>query len=98
LASAVSFNADPPHDPCLLACSTTSAHPLYHSHASPSLIDHAALTPLAEAACEDQLSEGYFPEQIAGCLRRAYPGDMWKQLSVEIIYVGLTVLPRGINE
>jgi transposase, IS30 family len=41
------------------------------------------------------LAEGCSPEQIAGRLRRAYPDDMQKQLSLETIYVGLYVLPRG---
>lgn len=41
------------------------------------------------------LVQGCSPEQIAGCLRRAYPDDMRKQLSAETIYVGLYVLPRG---
>jgi transposase, IS30 family len=43
-----------------------------------------------------QLAEGCSPEQIAGRLKRAYPHDMGKQLSAEIIYVGLYVLPRGV--
>lgn len=38
---------------------------------------------------------GCSPEQIAGRLRRAYPGDMRKQLSTETIYAALYVLPRG---
>ena len=42
-----------------------------------------------------QLAEGCSPEQIAGRLQRAYPDDMRKHLSVETIYVGLYVLPRG---
>jgi IS30 family transposase len=42
-----------------------------------------------------QLTAGCSPEQIAGRLRRAYPGDMRKQLSAETIYAGLYVLPRG---
>ena len=41
------------------------------------------------------LAQGCSPEQIAGRLRRAYPGDMGKQLSSETIYAGLYVLPRG---
>ena len=41
------------------------------------------------------LAEGYSPEQIAGRLQRVYPDDMGKQLSAEIIYAGLYVLPRG---
>ncbi len=41
------------------------------------------------------LAQGCSPEQIAGRLRRAYPGDMQQQLSAETIYVGLYVLPRG---
>jgi len=39
--------------------------------------------------------QGCSPEQIAGRLRRAYPGDMQKHLSTETIYAGLYVLPRG---
>ncbi len=41
------------------------------------------------------LTEGCSPEQIAGRLRRAYPGDMKKHLSAETIYAALYVLPRG---
>jgi IS30 family transposase len=41
------------------------------------------------------LAQGCSPEQIAGRLRRAYPGDMRKQLSAETLDVGLYVLPRG---
>lgn len=41
------------------------------------------------------LTAGCSPEQIAGRLRRAYPGDMRKQLSAETIYAALYVLPRG---
>ncbi len=41
------------------------------------------------------LMAGCSPEQIAGRLRRAYPGDMRKQLSAETIYAALYVLPRG---
>ena len=43
----------------------------------------------------EHLADGCSPEQIAGRLRRAYPDDMGKHLSVETIYVGLYVLPRG---
>ena len=42
-----------------------------------------------------QLTQGCSPEQIAGRLRRLYPGDMSKQLSTETIYAALYVLPRG---
>jgi transposase, IS30 family len=42
-----------------------------------------------------QLTQGCSPEQIAGRLRRLYPGDMSKQLSAETIYAALYVLPRG---
>ena len=42
------------------------------------------------------LLAGCSPEQIAGRLRRAYPGDMRKQLSAETIYAALYVLPRGV--
>ena len=42
-----------------------------------------------------QLLRGCSPEQIAGRLRRLYPGDMSKQLSAETIYAALYVLPRG---
>lgn len=42
-----------------------------------------------------QLTQGCSPEQIAGRLRRLYPGDMRKQLSTETIYAALYVLPRG---
>ena len=44
----------------------------------------------------EHLAEGYSPEQIAGRLQRAYPDDMRKHLSTETIYVGLSVLPRGV--
>jgi len=44
---------------------------------------------------QTQLRQGCSPEQIAGRLRHAYPADMRKHLSVETIYVGLYVLPRG---
>ncbi|MBX3319526.1 MAG: IS30 family transposase [Nitrospira sp.] len=44
---------------------------------------------------QTQLMQGCSPEQIAGRLRRAYPGDMQKHLSPETIYAGLYVLPRG---
>jgi IS30 family transposase len=43
-----------------------------------------------------QLAAGCSPEQIAGRLKRAYPGDRRKQLSAETIYAGLYVLPRGL--
>jgi transposase, IS30 family len=42
-----------------------------------------------------QVTQGCSPEQIAGRLRRLYPGDMSKQLSTETIYAALYVLPRG---
>ena len=41
------------------------------------------------------LAQGCSPEQIAGRLRRAYPGDMQKPLSAETISVARYVLPRG---
>jgi len=41
------------------------------------------------------LRQGCSPEQIAGRLRHAYPGDMRKHLATETIYAGLYVLPRG---
>ena len=44
---------------------------------------------------QNHLAEGCSPEQIAGRLRRAYPGDMKKHLSAETIYAALYVLPRG---
>ena len=44
---------------------------------------------------QTQLTQGCSPEQIAGRLLRAYPGDMRKQLSAETIYAGPYVLPRG---
>lgn len=44
---------------------------------------------------QTHLIQGHSPEQIAGRLRREYPGDMSKHLSAETIYVGLYVLPRG---
>jgi hypothetical protein len=34
---------------------------------------------------------GGSPEQIAGCLRRAYPDDLRIQLSVATIYMGLSL-------
>ncbi len=39
------------------------------------------------------LKTGCSPEQIAGQLRRAYPDDMPKRLSIETIYAALYVLP-----
>jgi transposase, IS30 family len=42
------------------------------------------------------LTRGCSPEQIAGRLRRLYPGDMSKHLSTETIYAGVYVLPRGV--
>jgi IS30 family transposase len=45
---------------------------------------------------QTQLRQGCSPEQIAGRLKRAYPGDMRKQLSAETIDAGLYVLPRGL--
>jgi len=44
---------------------------------------------------QTQLRQGCSPEQIAGRLRHAYPGDMRKHLATETIYAGLYVLPRG---
>lgn len=44
---------------------------------------------------QTQLKQGCSPEQIAGRLRREYPDDMEKRLSVETIYAALYVLPRG---
>ena len=41
------------------------------------------------------LVQGCSPEQIAGRLRHAYPGEMRKHLSAETIYAALYVLPRG---
>lgn len=48
------------------------------------------------AYVQTHLRQGCSPEQIAGRLRHAYPGDMRKHLSAETIYVALYVLPRGV--
>ncbi len=41
------------------------------------------------------LTQGCSPEQIAGRLRRAYPGDVRKQLAAKTLSVDLYALPRG---
>ncbi len=48
---------------------------------------------LAVGVRSAHLKTGYSPEQIAGQLRRAYPDDMPKRLSIETIYAALYVLP-----
>jgi IS30 family transposase len=53
-------------------------------------------TPRLWQYVQTQLTQGCSPEQIAGRLRHAYPDDMRKQLSTEILYAGLYVLPHGV--
>ena len=53
------------------------------------------LDPWLWQSVRTHLAQGCSPEQIAGRLRRAYPGDMRQPLSTETIDVGLYVLPRG---
>ena len=55
------------------------------------------------ARCEElrqlvaaRLSENWSPEQIAGWLKHAYPGDEDHQVSHETIYRSLFVQPRGV--
>ena len=47
------------------------------------------------AIVQPQLTQGCSPEQISGCLQRAYPDDMRTQVSAETIDAVLYVLPRG---
>jgi len=44
---------------------------------------------------QDQLREGWSPEQIAGRLEKAFPGDRARTVSHETIYTAIYVLPRG---
>ena len=82
---------------------TTSGHPYWACTAQSQAMarTHQARRPRKLADpwlwpyVQTQLMQGYSPEQIAGRLRRAYPGDMRKHLSTETIYAGLYVLPRG---
>jgi IS30 family transposase len=44
---------------------------------------------------QDQLREGWSPEQIAGRLEEAFPDDSTRTVSHETIYTAIYVLPRG---
>jgi IS30 family transposase len=44
---------------------------------------------------QDQLREGWSPEQIAGRLEQAFPDDSTRTVSHETIYTAIYVLPRG---
>ena len=44
---------------------------------------------------ESKLRRKWSPEQIAGWLKRAYPGDDWNQVSHETIYRSLFIQARG---
>ena len=72
-----------------------TAHTLASARARQPRRSRKLLDPWLWQYVQTHLAEGYSPEQIAGRLRRAYPADMGKQLSVETIYAGLYVLPRG---
>jgi IS30 family transposase len=50
---------------------------------------------LLRAIVEDKLELKWSPEQIAGWLRRAYPGDEAMRISHETIYLSLFVQSRG---
>jgi IS30 family transposase len=41
------------------------------------------------------LGKGLSPEQIAGILRRMYPGDSDRNVSHETIYTAIYAMPRG---
>src|SRR3546814_20658005 len=45
--------------------------------------------PMLRELVEDKLSVRWSPEQIAGWLRRQFPGDESKQISHEAIYLAL---------
>ena len=51
-------------------------------------------TPLF-AVVQDQLREGWSPEQIAGMLKRAFADDMSRRVCHETIYSAIYVMPRG---
>jgi IS30 family transposase len=51
------------------------------------------LDPWLRQYARTSLTRGCSPDQIAGRLRHAYPGDMGKRLSTETIYAALYVRP-----
>jgi IS30 family transposase len=53
-------------------------------------------SPALQRAVAKQLSDYWSPEQIAGWLRRTYPGDPSMQVSHETIYRSLFVQTRGV--
>ncbi len=54
-----------------------------------------ALNPRLARAVAAKLRDRWSPEQIAGWLKRAHPGDQFKQVSHETIYRSLYVQARG---
>ena len=73
-----------------------TAHTLASARARQPRRSRKLLDPWLWQYVRTPLAEGCSPEQIAGRLKRAYPGDMRTQLSAETISAGLYVLPRGI--
>lgn len=55
-----------------------------------------ARSPSLQRAVAKQLSDDWSPEQIAGWLRRTYPGDPSMHVSPETIYRSLFVQTRGV--
>ena len=55
-------------------------------------------SPRLQQLIEDQLRLDWSPEQIAGWLKRTYPGDEFYRASHETIYRGLYVQPGGALE
>jgi len=55
-----------------------------------------ARSPALQRAVAKQLSDDWSPEQIAGWLRRTYPGDSSMHVSPETIYRSLFVQTRGV--
>ena len=72
-----------------------TAHTLATGRACQPRRPRKLLAPWLWQQVRTHLVQGCSPEQIAGRLRREYPGDRRKQLSAETLYVGLYVLPRG---
>ncbi len=70
-----------------------TAHTLASARAHQPRRPRTLLNPWLWPYVQTHLAQGCSPEQIAGRLRREYPGDMGKQLSTETIYAGLYVLP-----
>ena len=56
----------------------------------------AGLPSVAEADSIDQAQRQWSPEQIAGWLKRTYPGEPQNQMSHETIYRGLFIQARGV--